>query len=162
MSLSETAILINLLTLSCLVVTWFINRNKARQALVMAWRSFMKILPSILMVVVLIGLILGLATPERLSAWLNARSGWTGLLVTGLAGTILHIPSIIAFPLTGTLLKAGVAVGIIATFVTTLTMIGVVTLPLEIRELGKRFALLRNGLSFVAALLIGWLMGMIL
>lgn len=160
--MSKTPILINIFTLGCLIFSWLINRNKTRQAFRIAVRSFLKILPSILIVILLIGLILGLATPERLSTWLNARSGWTGLLVTGLAGAILHIPSIIAFPLTGTLLKAGVTVGIIATFITTLTMIGIVTLPLEIRELGKRFALLRNGLSFIAALFIGWLMGMIL
>ncbi len=112
--------------------------------------------------VLLIGLILGLFSPEKLSGWLNTRSGWTGLLVTSLIGAVLHIPAIIAFPLSGTLLKAGAAVGIIATFITTLTMIGVVTLLLEVKELGKRFALLRNGLCFFAALVIGWLMEILL
>lgn len=160
--ISKTTILINIFTLGCLIISWFTGREKTRQAFVMAWRSFLKMLPSILMVVVLIGLILGLATPDRLSAWLNARSGWTGLLATGLIGAVLHIPAIIAFPLSGTLLKAGAAVGIIATFITTLTMIGVVTLPLEMKELGRRFALWRNGLSFIAALVIGYLMGIIL
>ncbi len=56
----------------------------------------------------------------------------------------------------------GASVSIIAAFITTLTMIGVVTLPLEVRELGWRFAALRNGLSFVGALLIAVVMGMIL
>lgn len=158
----NTALLINLLAIIALVIAWFTNRTKTRQALLIAWRSLLSILPSIVMVVLLIGLILGLFSPEQLSSWLNARAGWTGLFVTGLIGAILHIPAIIAFPLSGTLLKAGAAVGIIATFITTLTMIGVVTLPLEIKELGKRFALLRNGLSFLAALVIGWLMGIIL
>jgi hypothetical protein len=41
-------------------------------------------------------------------------------------------------------------------------MIGVVTLPLEIKELGRRFALLRNGLGVLAALVIALLMGVIL
>ncbi|MCF7929461.1 MAG: hypothetical protein K9L68_11885 [Spirochaetales bacterium] len=39
---------------------------------------------------------------------------------------------------------------IIAAFITSLTIIGVVTLPLEIKELDGRFAALRNGTSFVA------------
>ena len=47
-------------------------------------------------------------------------------------------------------------------FITTLTMIGVVTLPLEIKELGKKMALLRNGLSFIIAIVIALIMGVIL
>jgi len=41
-------------------------------------------------------------------------------------------------------------------------MIGVVTLPLEIKELGGRFAALRNGTSFAAALAISLLMGLVI
>jgi len=41
-------------------------------------------------------------------------------------------------------------------------MIGVVTLPLEIKELGKRIALLRNGISFIVAIIIALIMGAIL
>jgi F0F1-type ATP synthase assembly protein I len=41
-------------------------------------------------------------------------------------------------------------------------MVGVVTLPLEIRYFGKKAAISRNALNFVAALIIGlcvgWLM----
>ncbi|MDZ7797973.1 MAG: hypothetical protein U5N56_13480 [Candidatus Marinimicrobia bacterium] len=50
----------------------------------------------------------------------------------------------------------------ISAFVTTLVMVGVVTAPLEIKTLGKKFTLLRNGLSFVAALLIAGIMGVLL
>jgi hypothetical protein len=41
-------------------------------------------------------------------------------------------------------------------------MIGIATLPVEIRELGKRMAILRNGLSFFIAIVIGLVMGWIL
>jgi hypothetical protein len=45
---------------------------------------------------------------------------------------------------------------------TTLMMVGVVTLPLEIRYFGKRAALTRNILNFVAAVIIGLAVGLIL
>ncbi len=41
-------------------------------------------------------------------------------------------------------------------------MIGMVTLPLEIKKLGAKFALLRNGVSFIIAVIIALIMGMIL
>ena len=56
----------------------------------------------------------------------------------------------------------GAGVTAMAAFITTLTMIGFVFLPLEIKELGRKFALLRNGLSFIVALIIALLMGLIL
>jgi len=47
---------------------------------------------------------------------------------------------------------------VVAVFITTLTMIGVVTLPVKVRELGKRLAILRNCLSFFIAIVIGIVM----
>ncbi len=41
-------------------------------------------------------------------------------------------------------------------------MVGVVTLPLEIKILGKKFALLRNVISFGIAIVIALVMGVLL
>lgn len=160
--MQSTIIIINALALLSLIIAFITDRAQARQALRIAGRSFLRILPSVLMIVVLVGVVMGILTPEKLGQWLGDKSGVAGVLLTGVVGAVLHIPSIVAFPLAGSLLRSGASVTIIATFVATLTMIGMVTLPLEIKELGKRFALVRNGLSFLAALLVGWFMGIIL
>jgi len=47
-------------------------------------------------------------------------------------------------------------------FLTTLTMVGIATFPLETREFGLKFAFIRNGLSFVFAIAIALVMGVIL
>ena len=48
----------------------------------------------------------------------------------------------------------------IGAFVSSLMMVGIVTMPVEIKYFGKKLTLLRNGLafsfSFVVALFIGW------
>jgi hypothetical protein len=49
-----------------------------------------------------------------------------------------------------------------AAFISTLTMVGFVFLPLEIKELGKRFALTRNAMSLIAAVIIAIIVGVIL
>src|SRR5665648_153913 len=77
-------------------------------------------------------------------------------------GTITLIPAFIAFPLVGTLVNSGVGIVPAAAFLTTLTMVGIVTFPLEKREFGTRFALTRNILSFVFAIIISLTMGVIL
>jgi uncharacterized membrane protein YraQ (UPF0718 family) len=61
----------------------------------------------------------------------------------------------------GILIKSGVSYPIIAMFITTLMMVGVVTLPLEARFFGFKVALLRNILSFFGAVLVGVLIGIV-
>jgi hypothetical protein len=41
-------------------------------------------------------------------------------------------------------------------------MVGLVTAPMEIKTLGRKFTLLRNGLGFISALVIAVIMGVIL
>jgi uncharacterized membrane protein YraQ (UPF0718 family) len=72
------------------------------------------------------------------------------------------MPSLIAFPLAGSLLRSGATIMTIAAFVTTLVMVGLVTAPMEIKTLGRKFTLLRNGLGFISALVIAVIMGVIL
>lgn len=160
--MSSTVILINSLAAILLLAAFWKDRAKAVKSLKVAVRAFMNIIPSVMLVIVLVGIVFGVFSLETIAEWLGERSGYLGILLTGVVGSVLHIPSLIAFPLAGSLLEGGSSAAIIATFVATLTMIGFVTFPMEAKELGKKFALLRNGLSFIAALIIGWLMGIIL
>lgn len=72
------------------------------------------------------------------------------------------IPSLIAFPLAGSLLRSGATVMTASAFITTLVMVGMVTAPMEAKTLGLRFTLLRNGFGFLAALMIAVIMGVVL
>lgn len=72
------------------------------------------------------------------------------------------MPVFIAFLLAASLLREGAGVKPIAAFLTTLTMVGIVTLPMEYSFFGKRNDILRNALGFVAAVIIALIMGRIL
>lgn len=100
--------------------------------------------------------------PEKISKFVGEQSGLGGILIIAVVGAILHIPALVSSPLAASLLESGASISAVAAFVTTLTMIGTVTLPLEIKELGKRIAFLRNGISFVIAILIALIMGVVL
>ncbi|WP_338534883.1 permease [Helicovermis profundi] len=108
------------------------------------------------------GLTLGILTPETISRLVGEEAGIIATLIASVIGAITLIPSIVAFPLAGSLLRSGATVMTISAFVTTSVMVGVVTAPMEIKTLGKKFTLLRNGLGFVAALIIASIMGWIL
>ena len=157
-----TPILINVLVFALLILSLIRSREKTKESLKFAMMSFMRILPTIVLIIVFIGLLLGFIPPATISAIAGSQSGIAGVLILAILGTILYIPSIIAFPLAASILKGGASVTAVAAFITTLTMLGHVTIPLEIKELGKKMALLRNVFSFVIALVIAFIMGVIL
>ena len=137
-------------------------KKRTKKALIVALNSFINIFPIILIIIVIIGLLSGFVPRTQISKIAGKGAGFKGILLIAILGAILHIPSLISFPLAASLLRSGASITSVAVFIATLTMIGIVTLPLEIRELGKKIALLRNGISFIIAIIIGLIMGVIL
>lgn len=157
-----TITFINIFVLGCLIIALIKDKEKAKQALIVGLKSFFRILPMVFIIIILIGLLLGFVSQTQISKIIGENAGLGGVLLASLLGAIMHIPSLISFPLAASLLESGASVTAVAAFITTLTMIGTVTLPLEIKELGKKVALLRNGISFIMAIIIAIIMGVLL
>lgn len=101
--------------------------------------------------------------PEERIAWLLGESrGFLASVYAALIGSVTILPGIIAFPLARQLNQSGAALTAIAAFISTLTMVGLVTAPLEIKHFGLRYTVLRNSFSFVFALIIAVVMGVLL
>mgnify|MGYP001044565172 CR=1 FL=1 len=146
----------------CLVASIIKSRQKTKQAFTVAGKALLKMAPSLLSVLGIVGLTLGILTPDTIARLVGPEAGFTATLAAAVIGAIALIPSLVAFPLAGSLLRSGATVMTISVFITTLVMVGFVTAPMEIKALGKKFTLLRNGLGFVAALVIAGIMGVVL
>ncbi len=131
------------------------DRKKTRQALMKGLKSLEGILPQFITVLILIAVMLALFNAETIGRFLGARTGTLGVAVAAVLGSITLIPGFVAFPLAGELLKNGAGTLQIATFVSTLMMVGVVTLPMEIAYFGKRAAILRNAFALAFSILAG-------
>jgi uncharacterized membrane protein YraQ (UPF0718 family) len=119
---------------------------------------FLNLLPLLLLMLALISVVLFLIPNETLIRYMGKGSGIEGWAIAALLGSVALIPGFIAYPLCEILIKSGVAYTTIAVFITTLTMVGIVTLPLEAKFFGWKTSIIRNTLSFIAALLIGFIM----
>lgn len=153
---------LTILTISCILVSLFVNRKKTwqgiRQGLVMFWR----LMPMLLLMLSLVGILLFVLPDETLARYMGENSGTFGWLIAAFLGSISLIPGFIAFPLSNVLIKSGVAYSTIAVFITTLMMVGIITLPLESRYFGLKTSIVRNLMSLAAALLTGLLMSFLL
>lgn len=149
-------------TVVALVLSFFADRGKTVAGLKKGAKMFLNILPALLLVLILVSVFLYIVPASVLTHWLGRGSGWTGTVVAALLGSISLIPGFIAFPLGAILVHSGVSYQVIAVFITTLMMVGILTLPLEAKYFGWKTSILRNTLSFFGALLVGLLMGIFL
>jgi len=142
-----------------LLASFIADRKKTGKALQKAWMSFENILPQLLSVFVVIGFALAVLTPATISSLLGTDSGIFGILASLAIGAITLIPGFVAFPLAAALLKNGAGYAQVAAFVSSLMMVGIVTLPMEFKVFGRKAAIMRNVLalcfSFVVALAMG-------
>jgi uncharacterized membrane protein YraQ (UPF0718 family) len=144
-----------LATVFLLLLSLASSRQKTVKALRTGAMMFINLLPPMLSILMLVAVALTLLGPQTIQAWLGDNSGALAYVVAALTGAIALIPGFVAYPMAGMLVKNGVAYPVIAVFMTTLMMVGIVTLPLEKRFFGLKLALARNALNFVGALLIG-------
>jgi len=138
------------------------SREKTRAALLFFVRSFTSLAPSVLAIIWTIGFILTFLPSGLVLSTIGPNSGIAGIVVAALFGSVVLMPAFIAFPLAASFLRQGADIRAIAAFVTTLVMVGILTAPLEVKFFGKKFALWRNSLSFVLALVIAVIMGILL
>lgn len=150
-----------------ITVVWFVfsiikDKKKTLNAVKMSGGMMKGMASEIIAILFLIGLILTFIPPETIKQFMGESNTLISTLVFAFVGCITLIPAFVAFPLAGSLIGAGASIVPVVAFLTTLTMVGIVTFPLEIKEFGTKFTIVRNSLSFVFAIIISLLMGVIL
>lgn len=145
-----------------LLVSFIKDKKKTKMALKKAWKSFENILPQLLAVMIIIGFALAVLSPETISKIIGSESGVFGIAAAALIGSITLIPGFVAFPLAAALLENGAGYMQITAFVSTLMMVGIVTIPMETNTLGKKVTLMRNGCAFIFSIIAAFAMGVLL
>jgi len=144
----------------CLVVSFMADRKRTLSGLERGGRMFLNVMPTLLTLMVLMAVALYLVPAQLITRVLGEQAGALGFLLAASIGSIVLLPGFIAYPLCSILMKQGASVPVIAVFVTTLMMVGVLTLPMESKFSGLKAALLRNGLSLLGAVVVAVLMGL--
>jgi uncharacterized membrane protein YraQ (UPF0718 family) len=151
-----------LLAVIFLIVSYKKDKKKTKMALKKAWKSFENILPQFLTILALLGIVLALLSPEVIANLLGQKAGWLGMMIASIIGSITLIPGFIAFPIAALLLKNGAGYAQIAVFVSTLMMVGIITLPLEFKYFGKKISIMRNTFAYLFSFIVALVIGVVL
>lgn len=126
--------------------------EKLRSATIRSVRALLGSLPIIIGVILLIGLTHTLV-PKSL--YFSKSVALDPLIGSGL-GSVLAGNPLTSYVLGGELLKEGVSLVAVTSFLVAWVTVGLVQLPAEALMLGKRFAILRNALSFAFSIIVAF------
>lgn len=146
----------------CIVLTlvsFFKDKEKTKRALINGIKSFENIMPQFLSILVIIGIGLTILKPETISKLIGNDSGIFGVVLSSLVGSVIMMPTFVAFSTGNTLIQNGAGYAQVSALITTLTMVGVLTFPLEAKYIGKKGAFYRNFLAFLFSFVVAFFMG---
>ncbi len=157
-----TTIIMILLAMGFLLFSFIKSKEKTKESAKIAKKLLTNTFIDVAGVMAIVGLILALLPPDLIKKLLGGQSVVLSSVFGALIGTVTIMPAFIAFPLSKSLYESGAHLVSIAAFLTTLTMVGVATFPIEVKHFGKKFTITRNIVSFAMALIIALGMGVIL
>lgn len=152
-------ILLYVVTGACLALSFYKDKNRTNEALKKAWKAFENILPQFLGVIVIVGILMSVFDTDFISSIIGEESGWLGVMASAIVGSVTLIPGFIAFPTAALLLENGAGYTQIGAFVSTLMMVGIVTIPVETKYFGRRLTITRNALAFLFSLVVAVIIG---
>ncbi len=128
---------------------------------VAGWRTSLEQLARFLPILVIALLVAGftetLLPDDLVERWLSDSSGWRGIGVAWLAGVLTPGGSIIGLPIAAVLYQAGVGLGVLMTYLTSLATLSLLRVPLEIGFYGWRVTGVRIAVSLILPLIAGGL-----
>lgn len=127
--------------------------NEMSDAIVKAVRGLWKSFPMILGTILLVSLI-SVLVPGSFYVSVFSKNVFLDSLIGSLIGSISAGSPITSYIFGGEMLSQGVGLIAVTAFLVSWVTVGIIQLPAESAILGKRFALLRNFMAFILAIVV--------
>jgi len=150
--------LIYLLLILCLVSYFFIkDKSKIKTVKDFFWGMTCKSISFVLFVIILTCILKVYLPQEYITQYLGKENGIYAPIIAAFFASLIEGPIIIGFVIGFSLLSQGASVAATISFVSSFSMVGLLAIPLEKEQLGKTFAFVRYGFTFVFSIIIGYL-----
>lgn len=153
-----TAMILYSLAIILFIISLINDKLKTKNALIKAFKSFENIMPQFLSIIIIVGFILSILDTDTISKLIGLESGILGVFFSAIIGSITLMPTFVAFSTANSLLLNGAGYAQVAALVSTLTLVGIVTISLESKYIGKKSAYLRNFLAFLFSFIVAYFM----
>ena len=120
-----------------------------------SWQQLIRFLPVVAVAMFISGFADVLLPKELVGRWLSDASGWHGIGLAYIAGVLTPAGGVIGMPLVATLYKAGVGASVLVTYMTSMTTMSLLRIPLELGFCGWQLTTLRVTVSLILPIIAG-------
>lgn len=113
------------------------------------------LVPLVLLAVVIAACVEVLLSPSQVAGWLGDGSGWRGVLAGWVAGALTPGGGPIGLPLAAALARRGAALPAVLTYLTSMSLLSLIRLPMEWGLLGGRITATRWAATALVPPLVG-------
>ena len=148
-------VIVYVVALVLAVAAYFKGGQRHILGITEASKILLPVLPTMIGALLIAGYVRVLVPADAVQQWVGEESGFTGLLVGYLAGTLTFGGPFISFPIAASLYHAGGSVGTVTTYITSWALWGGGIIFYEFSILGPRLFAIRMAASILFPLLAG-------
>ncbi len=157
-----TGLILLIFTISLYVIYFRKDRSKVKKSIEKSKKIFVQNSVRLFAIFLIISLLDKFLSKEAVGNFLLKFSGLKGILLGDIVGAIMMGPIASGYPIAKYLFDHGAEVGLVSAFLLSWVMIGIIAIPVELKELGKKFTITRNILAFFSIIIISLIMEAIL
>lgn len=117
-----------------------------------------EIAPLLIFTFIIAGMVQVLVPEDLISKWLGPESGFKGILIGTICGSLTPSGPFVSMPIGAGLLKSGASIGTVVAFMTAWSLLGISRMPIEFGIMGWHFTVIRLASGvLVFPIVAGWL-----
>ena len=129
------------------------KNNKIKNAFARTLNNFKQTIPVLLGVLLFLSLVI-VAVPKTFYTNIFSGNKFIDPVIGALLGSVSVGNPIISYILAGEFLEQGISLLVVTAFMLAWVTVGLIQLPAESLMLGKKFAIIRNIVSFITAIIV--------
>ncbi len=143
----------------CIIIVCLYKKDKSKinDIKKTTFKISSKLIPYVIGILLIASIIDVYMPKEIIRSYLGKENGIVAIIIAAILGSIFEGPTIIAFVLGANFINYGASVGAATAFIASFSMVGLVSLPLEIKELGRIFAVTRLIVTLFFTIIVGCL-----
>jgi uncharacterized membrane protein YraQ (UPF0718 family) len=103
----------------------------------------LEITPLLIFSFIIAGMVQVLIPQDLISKWVGPESGFRGILIGTICGSLTPSGPFVSMPIGAGLLKSGASIGTVVAFMTAWSLLGISRMPIEFGIMGWQFTLIR-------------------
>jgi uncharacterized membrane protein YraQ (UPF0718 family) len=151
-----------ILTGITLFLSFLFDRKKSIESIKIGLKILYGMFLPLVIMLVFVSLTLALIPDTLIMQYLSNENIFLSYTNAIFIGSLIIMPGVVAFPLSGHLLEKGVSFGVLSAFTTTLMLVGILTYAVEKKYLGARITIVRNVFALIISVVVAFFTGLIL